>query len=109
MRRRADSAANPGNATRGRDPGGLRARSLAARGLAAVLLAAFAALLALPLQAQAQTAVPHDWSLIPSGLGPGDKFRLLFLSSTKRNASSTTIGTYNTFIQDLAAAGHADI
>ena len=37
-------------------PGRLRVRSLAARGLAVVLLAAFAALLALPLQAQAQTA-----------------------------------------------------
>ena len=35
-------------------PGRVRVRSLAARGLAAVLLAAFAALLALPLQAQAQ-------------------------------------------------------
>ena len=103
------SAALSGDGTGRRDPGGLRARSLAARGLAAVLLATFAALLALPLQAQAQTTVPHDWSLIPSGLGPGDNFRLLFLSSTKRNASSTAIGTYNTFIQDLAAVGHADI
>ena len=103
------SAALSRDGTGRRDPGGLRARSLAARGLAAVLLATFAALLALPLQAQAQTTVPHDWSLIPSGLGPGDKFRLLFLSSTKRNASSTAIGTYNTFIQDLAAVGHADI
>ena len=37
-------------------PGRLRVRSLAARGLAVVLLAAFAALLALPLQAQAQNA-----------------------------------------------------
>ena len=35
-------------------PGRLRVRSLAAHGLAVVLLAAFAALLALPLQAQAQ-------------------------------------------------------
>ena len=37
-------------------PGRLRVRSLAARGLAVVLLAAFAALLGLPLQAQAQNA-----------------------------------------------------
>ena len=27
--------------------------------------------------------VPVDWPLIPSGLGPGDSFRLLFLTSTK--------------------------
>ena len=31
--------------------------------------------------------VPADWSLIPTGLSTGDKFRLLFLSSTKRNSS----------------------
>ena len=113
MRRRADggpaSAANPGNATGRRDPGRVRARPLAARGLAAVLLAAFAALLALPLQAQAQTLVPNDWSLKPASLGIGDQFRLLFLSSTTRNASPDGIGTYNTFIQGRAAAGHADI
>ena len=53
--------------------------------------------------------VPADWSLIPTGLSTGDKFQLLFLSSTKRNASSTDIADYNTFIQTRAAAGHADI
>ena len=58
MGRRADggpaSAALPGNATGRREPGRLRARPLAARGLAAGLLVAVAALLTLPLQAQAQ-------------------------------------------------------
>ena len=53
--------------------------------------------------------VPSDWSLIPAGLGGGDQFRLLFLSSTKRDGSSSDISDYNTFIQDLAAAGHTDI
>ena len=53
--------------------------------------------------------VPADWSLIPTGLSTGDKFRLLFLSSTKRTASSTDIADYNTFIQTRAAAGHTDI
>ena len=53
--------------------------------------------------------VPNDWSLIPAGLGAGDKFRLLFLSSTKSNATSYDIADYNTFIQGLAAAGHTDI
>ncbi len=53
--------------------------------------------------------VPNNWSLIPSGLGAGDGFRLIFLSSTKRNGSATDIATYNTFVQDRATAGHTDI
>ena len=53
--------------------------------------------------------VSADWGLIPSGLGAGAEFRLLFLSSTTRNATPTDIADYNTFVQDLAAAGHADI
>ena len=64
--------------------------------------------------AQAQTLpdvaiVPQNWSLIPVGLGPGDQFRLLFLSSTKSPITSTDIETYNTFIQGIADNGHADI
>ena len=55
------------------------------------------------------TAVPNNWSLKPTGLAAGDQFRLLFLSSTKRNAQATDIATYNTFIQNLAAAGHTAI
>ena len=57
----------------------------------------------------AATEVPADWSLKPTAVTAGTQFRLLFLSSTKRNASSTDIADYNTFIQGLAAAGHADI
>ena len=55
------------------------------------------------------TEVPSDWSLIPAALTTGDTFRLIFLSSTKRTGSDDDIATYNTFVQDLAAAGHADI
>ena len=50
-----------------------------------------------------------SWSLTPAGLAVGDQFRLIFLSSTKRDALSTDIADYNTFVQDRAAAGHADI
>ena len=50
-----------------------------------------------------------SWNLTPAGLAAGDQFRLLFLSSTKRDAVSTDIADYNTFVQDRAAAGHADI
>ena len=53
--------------------------------------------------------VLNDWDLIPSGLSVGDSFRLLFLSSTTRNASSSSIGTYNTFVQNRAAAGHSGL
>ena len=60
-------------------------------------------------QRAAATVVPADWSLIPAGLAPGDQFRLLFLSSTKRDGASSDIATYNTFIQNRAATGHADI
>ena len=89
-------------------PGRVRVRPLAARA-AGVLLAAVAALLALPLQAQAQTEVPDDWALIPSGLAAGDSFRLLFLSSTKRDGSSSNIGDYNGNVQWRASVGHAAI
>ena len=55
------------------------------------------------------TLVPGDWSLIPTDLSAGDQFRLIFISSTKRNANPTNIATYNPFVQGLAAAGHTDI
>ena len=53
--------------------------------------------------------VPLDWSLKPADIGPGERFRLIFLSSTKRNAESSDIETYNTFVQNRAANGHANI
>ena len=53
--------------------------------------------------------VPSNWSLKPSGLSAGDEFRLLFLTSTNRNAQSAAIADYNTFVQNRAAAGHTDI
>ena len=53
-----------------------------------------------------ENRVPVDWPLIPSGLGPGDSFRLLFLTSTKRNAASGDIQDYIDFVTARAAAGH---
>ena len=38
-------------------------------------------------------------------LNPGDKYRVLFVTSTSRDASSTDINDYNTFVQDAADAG----
>ena len=82
----------------------------AAACLALGLALAVAGLLALPGGAAAQEVeVGRTWSLIPSGLGPGDKFRLIFMTSERRNGESTDIADYNAFVQDQAAAGHADI
>lgn len=53
--------------------------------------------------------VPEDWSLVPEGLHPGDSFRLLFVTSGTRNATARDIATYNAFVQEEAAGGHADI
>ena len=46
--------------------------------------------------------MPSGWALKPSGLNDGDKFRLLFITSTTRDATATDIGTYNTFVQTNA-------
>ena len=53
--------------------------------------------------------VPHDWPLIPSGLGGGDQFRLLFITSLSRSAASANIGDYNAFVQGHAGGGHEAI
>ena len=50
--------------------------------------------------------VPSDWALRPSGVNAGDKFRLLFVTSGERNATSADIADYNRFVQNAAAAGH---
>ena len=56
--------------------------------------------------AQAQTEVPANWDLVPSAIGTGDQFRLIFVSSTKRNSTSSTIGDYDSRVQTAAASGH---
>ena len=63
-----------------------------------------------PAEELAETTVPADWGLIPTGLGPGDSFRLLFIGTSNRNANASDIADYNTFVQNLVANnGHADI
>ena len=53
--------------------------------------------------------IPADWSLKPDAVGAGETFRLMFVSTTTRNGSSTDIADYNTHVQDAAAAGRAEI
>ena len=71
--------------------------------------AQYLALIVVDDDVPAPVVVAADWGLVPSGLSDGDRFRLLFVSSTKRDASSTDVGVYNTHVQGRAAAGHADI
>ena len=54
-------------------------------------------------------SVPSDWALKPADAEPGDQFRLLFVTSTGRNAQSGNIADYNTFVQTKAKAGHSAI
>ena len=84
------------------------------RGFRPLLAAAAFVLLALAglaaeRPASAQIVVEGDWALNPSDLGPEDRFRLIFVSSQERTATSTDIADYNTWVQGLAAAGHGDI
>ena len=80
---------------------------------AAVLLALVALVPVLPISsavAQEVVEVPRNSPLKPSGLAAAQKeFRLLFVTSTRRNAISTDIADYNSFVQGSAAAGHSSI
>ena len=71
---------------------------------------AAAALTLMPPTACAnEIRVPDDWPLTPSGVSAGGKFRLLFVTSTARDATSSNIADYNRFVQNRAAAGHSSI
>ncbi len=71
-----------------------------------LLLALAAALLSLPYaestQASAAQSVPSDWEHIPQGIAPGDSFRILFVTSATRVASSSNIADYNAHVQSAA-------
>ena len=79
------------------------------RAAAGLLLAAGLVCAAAPAAAQEAAEVPQFWPLVPSGLGPGDKFRLLFVTSRGRDATSTDIADYNAFVQGRAESGHSAI
>ena len=61
------------------------------------------------LNIPATVEVPADWDLIPSGIDTGGRFRLLFVTSNWRDATSSDIATYNSFVRRAAARGHDDI
>ena len=85
-------------------------RSLPAALLLALALPAAVLPLAVPAAAQEVVEVPRAWPLKPSGLSATQKeFRLLFVTSTGRNATSMNIADYNSFVQGRAAAGHVSV
>ena len=63
--------------------------------------------LPVPLQLRRSWRCRGAGLLKPSGLSATqkDSFRLLFVTSTERNASSSNIADYNSFVQGRAAAG----
>ena len=80
-----------------------------ATALAVIVLATLAIAVPERVQAQTEHEVPQDWTLKPADINAGDKFRLLFITSTARDATSTGIADYNTFVQNRAAMGVAPI
>ena len=59
--------------------------------------------------AQPTHNVPYDWELVPPGLIPGDKFRLMFVTTSKHSGLSKDIANYNTAAQTVAKTGHNSI
>ena len=45
---------------------------------------------------------------VPPGLSPGDPYRLAFVTSTTRNALSSSIAVYNTFVTGVADGQSTD-
>ena len=69
-------------------------------------------LFGLQTQAKAQSvssplAIQPNSSLIPEGINADDKFRLIFITSTKHAADSADINTYNTIVQTAAENNQA--
>ena len=53
--------------------------------------------------------VPHDWDLRPPGIATGKTFRLLIVTSDRRNGESGDVDDYNDHVQDAVASGHSAI
>ncbi len=73
---------------------------------AAWLLLVLSFLLPGSAAAQQHHLVPSDWELLPSGVGPEDEFRLLFVTDGTRNANSSSIADYNSHVQEQAGRTH---
>ena len=102
--RQTASAAGSGAAASGTRPRG------AARTAVALVLFTLGLLAGLtPRTAQAQPTVRIDSDLVPAELRVGEQFRLLFVTSTTRDARPRNLGPYQDFVRSRARAGHPDI
>ena len=61
-----------------------------------------------PMPVPSAGTVPPGWALTPTGLGRGNSFRLLFVTSS-RDASSSDINVYNNHAIEQAGVGHSAI
>ena len=57
----------------------------------------------------AATGVAHDWDLRPPGIATGETFRLLIVTSDRRNGQSGDVDDYNDHVQDAVDGGHSAI
>ena len=57
----------------------------------------------------AATGVAHDWALRPPGIATGETFRLLIVTSDRRNGESEDVDDYNDHVQDAVDGGHSAI
>ena len=88
------SASGPRRASlwrRLRPPENAATRLRGARACLALLAALAVLALGMPEDATAQTEVPADWALKPADIAAGEQFRLMFVTSTTRDATSTNI------------------
>ncbi|MDA1236799.1 MAG: hypothetical protein O3A53_18615, partial [Acidobacteria bacterium] len=64
--------------------------------------------LGMATSAPAATISPDD-PLVPAGLGVGDTFHLIFVTSTTRDGNSGEIADYNTFVNTAANSGGSQL
>ena len=53
--------------------------------------------------------VPHDWDLRPPAIATGKTFRLLIVTSDRRNGQSGDVDDYDDHVQDAVDGGHSAI
>ncbi|MCY4271862.1 MAG: hypothetical protein OXF00_04390 [bacterium] len=60
-------------------------------------------------QSDGSFVVPVDWGLKPAGVGAGERFRLLVVTSAKRDATSSDIADYDAHVRDAVRYGRIEV